>query len=166
MNVQDSLTPPDALFTPSRWPKKPYCSDNKTAKYIRPLHIALHYPYIQPNPPHLRVWMIFDVDHPYAAFRWDDVLLPPPTWNAIHRQNGHAHTAWGLAAPVLVDSPTLRQKPLRYLCAIEFAFRDKLQADRDYSGLLTKNPIHSDWHTLYHNPLRFYELEELAGWVD
>jgi hypothetical protein len=49
------------LFTPERWPKKPYCSDDKSAKWIRQLKTAIKQPYIQANPPHLRVWMIFDL---------------------------------------------------------------------------------------------------------
>ena len=156
------------LFIPERWPKKPYCSDDKSAKWIRQLKTAVKHPYIQANPPHLRVWMIFDIDRPDGAFRWYDVNLLPPTWNAIYRVNGHAHTAWGISAPVLVDSPDMRQAPLRYLCAIEAGFREKLGADRDYSGLMTKNPIHPDWHVLtYGGPdLLLYDLAELADWVD
>ncbi len=156
------------LFTPERWPKKPYCSDDKSAKWIRQLKTAVKQPYIQANPPHLRVWMIFDIDRPDGAFRWQDVNLLAPTWNAIHQNNGHAHTTWGISAPVLVDSPDMRQAPLRYLCAIEAGFREKLGADRDYSGLMTKNPIHPDWHVItYGGPdLLLYDLDELAEWID
>jgi len=156
------------LITPSRWPKKPYCSDDKTAKWIRQLKTAIKQPYIQANPPHLRIWSIYDVDGPDGAYRWEDVILPAPTWNTIHRENGHAHTAYGYRAPVLVDSPDMRQGPLRYLCAVEAGFRAKLGADGGYSGLMTKNPIHPDWHTLtYGGPdLLLYDLDDLAGWVD
>jgi len=166
--MQTSIIEQLEIFTPPKWPKKPYCSDDKSAKWIRQLKTAIKHPYIQANPPHLRVWMIFDIDRPDGAFRWDDVNLPAPTWNAIHRLNGHAHTAWGILAAVLVDSPDMRQAPLRYLCAIEAGYREKLGADRDYSGLMTKNPIHPDWHTLaYGGPdLLLYDLNELAEWVD
>lgn len=132
---------------------------------IRSLASAIKRPYIQANPPHLRVWAIFDVDRPGAAVLWEDVLLPPPSWASVNRENGHAHLVWGLSVPVLVDSPDLRQAPLRYLCAVEAAFRARLQADQGYSGLITKNPVHPLWKTL-RGPQLGYELGELADWVD
>ena len=156
------------LFIPERWPKKPYCSDDKSAKWIRQLKTAIKQPYIQANSPHLRVWMLFDIDRPDGAYRWYDVNLLPPTWNSVKRSNGHSHMAYGICAPVLVDSPDMRQKPLRYLCAIEAGFMERLGADRDYSGLMTKNPIHPDWDTLTYGglDLLLYDLDYLAEWVD
>ena len=155
----------DLFADARRWPRAPYCSDDKTARSIRSLAHAIRRPYIQANPPHLRVWSIYDVDRPQAVAAWEDALLPPPAWAAMNRENGHAHLVWGLTAPVLVDSPDLRQAPLRYLCAIEAAFRERLQADNGYSGLITKNPAHPLWKTL-RGPVTSYELDELAEWVD
>jgi len=149
----------------SRWPRKPYCSDDKTARYVRNLLSAIRRPYIQANPPHLRVWSIYDVDRPGGGVAWMDAMLPPPSWAAVNRENGHAHIVWGLSAPVLVDSPDLRQGPLRYLCAIEAGVRAKLEADQGYSGLITKNPAHPTWHTL-RGPVMAYDLAELADYVD
>ena len=88
-----------------RWPRKPYCSVDKTASSIRTLQHALKRPYIQANPPHLRVWSIFDVDQPAAALAWEKGNLPPPTWAAVDRQSTKGHLVWGLSVPVLVDSP-------------------------------------------------------------
>ena len=59
----------------------------------------------------------------------------------------------------------MRQAPLRYLCAVEAAFRARLQADQGYSGLITKNPAHPLWKTL-RGPQLGYELGDLADWVD
>lgn len=153
------------LFDATRWPRKPYCSDDKTARHIRSLKSAITRPYIQANPPHLRVWSIYDVDRPGGGLAWDDANLPPPAWAAVNNENGHAHLVWGLSAPVLVDSPDMRQRPLRYLCALESAFRARLQADPGYSGLMTKNPAHPIWRTL-RGPRLAYELGDLAEWVD
>jgi len=154
------------LFETSRWPRKPYCSDDlEQGLCIRSLASAIKRPYIQANPPHLRVWSIFDVDRPGAAVLWEDQGLPPPSWAAVNRENGHAHLVWGLSVPVLVDSPDLRQAPMRYLCAVESAFRARLQADQGYSGLITKNPVHPLWKTL-RGPQLGYELGDLADWVD
>lgn len=155
----------DLFDYPARWPKKPYCSDDKSARFIRSLSSAIKRPYIQANPPHLRVWSIYDVDRAGGALAWDDAGLPPPSWAAANRENAHAHLVWGITAPVLVDSPDMRQGPLRYLCAVEAAFRERLQADQGYSGLITKNPAHPLWRTL-RGPRISYELGELAEWVD
>jgi len=154
------------LFNPSRWPHKPYCSDNlEFGVSVRSLKTALTKPYVQANPPHLRVWSIHDLDRPFAATAWEDCNLPPPSWAAVNKQNGHAHLVWGLSAPVLLEAEDARRAPMRYLVAIEHAFREKLQADCGYSGLITKNPKHPLWHTLY-GPQAFFELGELAEYVD
>ena len=155
----------DLFADASRWPKRPYCSDDKRARYIRSLASALGRPYIQANPPHLRVWSIYDVDRAGGAIAWEAAGLPPPSWAAANRENAHAHLVYGLTAPVLVDSPDLRQAPLRYLCAVEAAYRAALDADQGYAGLLTKNPIHPLWR-VYRGPALAYDLGELAEWVD
>lgn len=71
-----------------RWPKRPYCSDDlESGLRIRSLMQALKKPYIQANPPYLRVWSIYDVDRPYcdyekgefhrsAVLAWEDANLP------------------------------------------------------------------------------------------
>ena len=59
------------LFDLSRWPRRPYCADDlEQGVCIRSLASAIKRPYIQANPPHLRVWAIFDVDRPGAAVLW------------------------------------------------------------------------------------------------
>lgn len=154
------------LFATSRWPRKPYCSDDlECGVQIRSLASALKKSYIQANPPHMRIWSIYDIDRAGGALAWEDACLPPPSWAAVNRENAHAHLVWGLTAPVLVDSPDMRQGPLRYLCAVEAAFRAKLQADQGYSGLITKNPAHPLWRTL-RGPRLSYDLGELSEWVD
>lgn len=155
----------EKLFDAGRWPRRPYCSDDlETGVRIRPLQTASQKKYIQPNPPHLRSWLIFDIDRPGAALAWQDANLPPPTWAAINPENAHAHLAWGLEAPVLIGDGG-RIAPLRYLAAIEAAYGAALDSDRGYSGLLTKNPLHTDWRTVY-GPPGLYELGYLAEFVD
>lgn len=155
----------DLFSDTSRWPRKPYCSEDKTASSIRTLKHALTKPYIQANPPHMRIWSIYDVDRPAAALAWEDANLPPPAWVAVDKQSTRGHLVWGLSVPVLVDSQDMRQAPMRYLCAVEAAFRAKLDADAGYSGLMTKNPAHNMWRVL-RGPHQCYELGELAEWVD
>lgn len=150
----------------TRWPKKPYCSDDlEFGIFPRSLKSAITKKYIQANPPHLRVWSIFDLDYAGAAVKWEDENLPPPNWATVNKDNGHAHLVYGLRAPVLVESPDARQAPIRYLNAVESAFRAKLNGDAGYSGLITKNPAHPLWRTL-RGPAVYYDLSDLAEYVD
>lgn len=154
------------FFDPSRWPKRPWCTNSfEDGLRIRSLKQALTKVYLQANPPHLRVWSIYDVDRPGGAWAWDDANLPHPSWITVNRENAHAHLVYGLSAPVLTSSMEARQAPLRYLNAMETAFRALLRADDGYSGLITKNPAHPLWRTL-RGPITAYELGELADWVD
>lgn len=152
-----------------RWPRRPYCTEAlEWGIYPRTLKSALRRPYIQANPPHLRVWSIYDVDRPGGALSWEDGRgLPPPAWASVNRENRHAHLVWGLSVPVLVESPEARRAPIRYLVAIEQAFRAHLKADNGYAGLITKNPAHPMW-TTYRGPkgAQAYNLEYLAEWVE
>ena len=150
------------LFAPKRWPRRPYCTDDfEQGVRIRSLRQALTKSYLQANPPHLRVWSIYDIDRPAGGLAWEDANLPPPSWATVNKINGHAHLVYGLSAPVLTASMEARQAPLRYLNAVESAFRAKLGADDGYSGLITKNPAHPLWWTV-----RGPELGYLAEWVD
>ena len=115
--------------------------------------------------PHLRVWSIYDIDRPAGGLAWEDANLPPPSWTTVNKTNGHAHLVYGLRVPVLTSSMEARQAPLRYLNAVEAAFRAKLDSDDGYSGLITKNPAHPLWWTIC-GPELAYELGELAEWVD
>lgn len=160
-----SLDQPD-LFDPNRWPRRPYCTDAfEDGVRIRSLKQALTKCYIQANPPHMRVWSMYDIDRPGGGLAWEDENLPPPSWATVNKTNGHAHLVYGLRAPVLTVSMEARQAPLRYLNAVESAFRAKLRGDDGYSGLITKNPSHPLWHTL-RGPELAYELGDLAEWVD
>lgn len=154
------------LFDQARWPHRPYCADDLTyGLTVRSLWDAIKKPYIQANPPHLRVWSLFDIDRSNAAGAWEDAGLPPPAWTAVNKENGHAHMAYGLRAPVLLDAEDARRAPMRYLCAVESAMRAALGADQDYSGLITKNPAHPLWHTL-RGPRTTYDLGELAEYLE
>ena len=154
------------LFAPERWPRRPYCTDDfEHGVRIRSLKQALTMSYLQANPPHLRVWSIYDIDRPAGGLAWDDANLPLPSWATVNKANGHAHLVYGLSAPVLTTSMEARQAPLRYLNAVESAFRAKLGGDDGYSGLLTKNPKHPLWWTV-RGPGLAYELGYLAEWVD
>jgi hypothetical protein len=104
--------------------------------------------------------LVFDLDKPDGYHAWKDAGLPAPHWISVNRTNGHAHIGYMLAAPVARTSAA-RQKPLRYLAAIEHVLAKRLGADMGYSGLITKNPTHSDWLTVWHQ-IEPYSLDYLA----
>lgn len=157
------------LFLQDRIPKKPYCSDDLSyGIYPRSYACAIKRRYIQVNPPHLRMFMLHDLDYAGAALAWEDCGLPMPAWAAVNRENRHAHLAYALSAPVLTADYSGRQAPLRYLAAVEAAYRAKLDADDGFSGLITKNPVHPHWDLLRGVPeaVRGYDLPYLAEFVD
>lgn len=150
----------------SRLPSKPYCTDNlASGLMIRPSATATRKRYIQANPPWLRSWLIFDIDRAGAAVAWDDANLPEPFWTSQNPKNGHAHLCYGLDAPVLLGHHD-RQRPMRYLAAVETAMRAKLEADPGYSGLITKNPMHKSWRTFWHPVGGLYCLDDLSEWLE
>lgn len=150
----------------SRLPSKPYCSDDLAAGLmIRPSAGATRKRYIQANPPWLRSWLIFDIDREGAALAWDDAYLPEPFWTSQNPANGHAHLCYGLDAPVLLGHHD-RQRPMRYLAAVETAMSVALEADPGYSGLITKNPMHKAWRTFWHPVGGLYCLDDLSEWLE
>ena len=146
-------------------PKKPYCSDDLGhGVIIRPKSTAIQKQYIQHNPPCLITSLVFDIDRPDAYFSWSDANLPPPHWIARNRQNNHAHMGYILSAPVCT-SDNARQKAITYLAKIQRAYTTALDADRGYSGLITKNPCHNTWETHLFDVLP-YDLGYLADFVE
>ena len=151
-----------------RLPNKPYCTDDLQAGLrVRPLSSALERLYIQLNPPGFQWVMVFDVDH---EMRWKEIRsldLPEWTWRVVNPENGHSHIAYALKVPVCT-SDAARPAPLRYLAAIEAAYRRRLNADPLYTGLITKNPERADyWDVRYCDTDgdMAYTLDELADRV-
>ncbi|WP_235985960.1 replication initiation protein [Acinetobacter baretiae] len=145
---------------------KPYCSYGKgTATLIRSKRCAVKFPLIQVNPPHIVRYLVFDIDAPDAYLHFSDAELPVPTWIAKNKNNGHCHICYELKTPVC-KTENARLKPLAYLAAIEHSYANKLGADLNYAGLLTKNPINTEnWEVTLLNS-RPFELDELADYVD
>ena len=144
-----------------RLPRRPYCTDDPAlGLLIRPQATALAYRHIQHNPPPHVSCLVFDVDCTDGYNAWRDAGLPAPHWICINVRNGHAHYGYYLADPVARTSAA-KQKPLRYLAAIEHVLAKRLGADMGYSGLITKNPVHGDWWTIWYSS-EPYSLDYLA----
>lgn len=141
---------------------KPYCSNQKMANLIRSKSSAINYPYIQPNPPHLAAWLIFDCDHS-NIHQFENAGLPYPNMICINKETNKHHVYYAIQDVYTTEKA--RQKPLKWLAAIERTFLLHLKADPGYAGLMSKNPFHDDWRTwLLHDHV--YELAELDDYKD
>jgi len=147
-----------------RLPQRPYCTnDLGQGLLIRSANQAIGFRYIQPNPPVMKGCLVYDIDRPGGIFAAEDAGLPAPSLAVENPTNRHVHLYYYVGIPICT-SPSGRPGPIRYAGAIDVAFADALRADRGYSGLISKNPMHSAWATYPGPPL--YDLEELAEYVD
>jgi hypothetical protein len=105
--------------------------------------------------------MLHDIDGPGAYYAHDDANVPQPNVIMVNPENGHAHSAYLLSAPVARHSAS-RVGPLRYFGAVERGIARRVGADRHYAGLIAKNPLHVDWKVEWRRE-QPYALTELAG---
>jgi len=146
-------------------PGKPYCSnDLGSGLVIRPKFKAVDFKYLQINDLFVKA-LIFDVDRPFGTWAWEATGLPPPAWATVNPENGFAHLVYPLKTPVC-RTDAARTKPLKYLAAIECGYRNRLEADPGYSGLLTKNPLSTYWGLTVFDGSAAYDLDYLADWID
>lgn len=146
-------------------PHHPFCNNyHEDGLLIRSKAHALRRRHVQFNAPGIAQWLVFDCDKPSFYGHWDDLQIPAPNLSIYNPENQHHHAFYLLKAPVCT-SANGRAAPLKYLAAIEAAYIKKLNADICYTGLIAKNPLHSDWIT-YPTHSHAYELSELADYVD
>lgn len=150
-----------------KFPSKPYCSDDLSyGVKVRPKAIALLKRYIQANHPYYTNFLIFDLDSPtaYVDFFYDMVGVPTPNLIVENPENGHAHYIYQLATPIY-QTDASRPKPIAFGNAVYLALREALEADVNYSGLITKNALHEHWrtHLLREQP---YTLKQLSERLD
>lgn len=162
--------PENALFTAERLPRKPYCSDDKTASRFRTLEFAVKYTHIQFNPPSLKYWLVFDLDFngrrvspDKARWHYEEVIAPTPNIIVVNPENGHAHYYYALKTPV-VRSENGRRGPQTFYNAVYRGLGAKLGADPQFSQLMGRNPLHSH-HITYYPRSEPYELAELDEYV-
>ena len=144
-------------------PLWPYASDELWRGIYRTSRSeALERRYIQANPDVLSNLLVVDIDHPDAFLR---AINARSGWtpNAVveNRANGHAHAVWALSEPV-TRTEYARRKPLAYAAAVVEGLRRSVEGDKAYSGLMTKNPTHTDWDASWLTD-RLYSLPELEA---
>lgn len=144
-------------------PKKPYCTDLKgSGLIIRSRDSAFTRSYVQHNPPALCHWLTFDQDHENLTL-WEEANLPEPNLIVRNLENRRAHVSYAIES--VCTSEAARPGPMAYAQAIQAAYCEKLKADPGYTGLITKNPMHEDWH-VWELHSHVYKLGELAGYVE
>lgn len=151
----------------SNLPKKPYCTDNLySGLKIRPKANAILKRYIQPNHPYYTKYFVFDLDSEssYVDYFYSMVGVPAPNLIIENTDNGHAHFLYELETPIYKTDAS-KIKPIQYANAVYNALRLALDADVGYSGLITKNALHTHWrsHTLREKP---YTLDQLSERLD
>lgn len=144
-------------------PDRPYCTDRFGKLLIRSKDRAATFPIIQHNSPMVWNWMVFDIDAPDSWFRPEERRLPPPTFIALNRENGHGHAAYLLESPVNSWTAT-GTGVTRYYEAVERGFTKRLGADRGYAGFLSKNPLSEAWEVDWQAQYA-YTLDELNDYL-
>jgi len=151
------------LFSSDRLPRKPYCSNDKTASRIRSVASALQYQYIQPNPPGILYWLVFDIDRPDGVTWYQDAIVPTPNIIVTNPENGHAHYFYCLKTPVNIGENG-REKPKKWAEFIYSSLAQILGADPCYARLIAKNPLHPAHLSLFLEE-QPYELAELDEYI-
>ena len=149
-----------------RLPKKPYCSDSPQdmGLIIRSMETAVKRRYIQPNCPNSKAWLLFDIDRQTCISELtDDMHLPVPTLFVQDYQSKKAHALYGVETPIHHNANS-SLAAIRFAGAVDVAMSVQMDADAQFCGLITKNPLNPHWHTYATGGM--YELNELAEYVD
>lgn len=143
---------------------RPYCADNfDEGIYRENKNKALKKKHIQLNNSVRKHCMTFDLDYEMSFLADESADLPTAHIKVRNNLNGHTHLTYLLETPVFV-SANARIAPMRYFSAIESHFRERLNADPRYAGLITKNPLNPEWFTVWSNK-QPYSLDYLADFV-
>ena len=130
-------------------PTKPYATDdfNHGVK-IHSKKNAVTKRYLSLNHKYVTNWITFDIDRAGAVadLYYDNVGVPEPNLVVENPENGHAHFLYQLQTPVFLHENASR-KPINYLNAVYGELRELLGADKAYTGLMSKNPLHECWRT-------------------
>lgn len=143
---------------------RPFCADNFTDGVFRESkEKALKKRHIQLNSNVRKHCMTFDIDYENSFYADEYADLPVAHVKVRNNANGHTHLTYFLESPVFVAG-NARLAPMRYFSAIESHFRERLSADPNYTGLMTKNPFSSQWFTAWSDK-EPYTLDYLAEFV-
>lgn len=148
-------------------PLRPYATDDfEYGVKIQSKKNAVTKKHLSLNHKYITQWVTFDIDRngAVADLYYDTTGVQTPNLVVENPANGHAHFLYQLKTPIYLGENT-STKPINYLSAIYTEMRELLGADKGYSGLISKNPMHKHWRTqeLHQEP---YTLQELARNLD
>jgi hypothetical protein len=122
--------------------------------------------YIQANQPNSLSFMVFDLDYKKAILAHEKSDVLTPSFYTVDKKKTTAHAVYMLETPVHKNQHS-KQSPQRLFATLEDIYGTRLGADKGYSGLVMKNPFHSE-HSLYlpDETLCPVSLSEMADYVD
>lgn len=146
-------------------PNKPYCTDSlNSGLFIRNKEKALKKLYIQANNPSMLHSLLFDIDTENGFYSFEDAGLPVPHFITKSPDSGRCHYGYMLKNGIC-KTQQAKVKPLKYAAAVESAMCSALNADPNFVGLITKNPLNPHWSPFW-SGADFYDLDYLADHLD
>ena len=107
---------------------------------------------------------VFDVNHQNAKFSWEDSALSTPNFIAENPANGYCHFYYVLKTAIYAHGMA-KMKLICYAKAIYHAMNKRLNGDLVFTGLISHNPLHEQWRTMFLHT-NTYSLDELAADLD
>jgi len=145
----------------SQLPHKPYCTnDLNSGLFIRHKEKALEKLYIQANNPAIQHSLLFDIDIENGFYTFEEAGLPVPHFITKSPESGKVHYGYILKTGVC-KTQQAKIKPLKYASAVETAMCQALNADPNFVGLITKNPLNDHWSPFW-SGADLYDLDFLA----
>jgi hypothetical protein len=106
-------------------------------------------------------FIALDIDLPGAAYLWDELGLPPPTFVMVNPENAKCHYLYELKTPVYYTEAA-RRAPQKFFEATDIALTNMLGADLGFVGHFVKNPLHPYWRVICNHAT--YDLDDFKEW--
>lgn len=106
-------------------------------------------------------FIALDIDIPGAAFLWEALGLPPPTYVMVNPVNAKCHYLYELKTPIYYTEQA-RRGPQKFFEATDRALTNLLGADLGYVGHFIKDPLHPHWRVICNHAT--YDLEDFQEW--
>lgn len=148
-------------------PRRPMATDHfDEGVYRRSREVALGMRNIETHPAALKNMFVVDVDHEDSLNRvMENRHGYTPNVFVENPANGHGHAIWFMADPMPTTEAALNRtkKSNFYADAIHEGLRRAVDGDPNYTGRLTKNPLHPDWDAYWRKDAdKGYHFAELA----